>query len=586
MVLDAEQENRARAEASIEFSVGEQWPAEIKAAREKDKLPMLTLNLCDVLIWRVAGSIMANIPQLKTIPAESGDLEAALSIHKIIGSIERNSNAENIYKNVAVAALDGGFGYYRIMTQFPDDDTFEREIVMKYIKNRFTVRIDPDAELDNREDMDWAFIEETMKLEDFKRKYPKITPSYHFGESDEGTALEKWYYDSKIVVAEYYWKKPKTKTLLLVQDIGGKELTIEEGEHTRAQLEENGIKIIEEREVKSHDVMWVKTIGKKILEGPRKIPCKYIPIVKVIGKEKVVKGKTQLYSLIEQVKSSQRLLNYAITTQAIMVSKQPKAVWLSERSLIERNLKDFKRSSKEDVGVLIFDRDPEHPQDRPERILPPVSSQGYMDLINFSNNKIEETSGINEATLGKRSNEVSGKAIQARMLGSEIVTSVFSDNLIKGILHGGRILIDMIGRVYTDLDKVIRILGEDDTISYLKVNTIVRDADDPEKFEVENDISKGKYDYVIDASTSYKTRRRENIANYTLMLQLLVNHPVAQTVVASQIVRNMDVDNANEVAALIMSSLQQGGQGSSPNIEGNQTPTDSAVARRTALEPG
>jgi hypothetical protein len=584
----AEEENRIRAQDSIDFRVGDQWDKSVLEQREKDRLPSIVFNQCDVLISRVASNIIANLPFMTVAPEEEDDLLGARSVHKIIKHIERVNDAETIYQNLAEDTLDGGFGYYRIYTKFSDYDTFDQEIVMESIPNRFTVYYDPTAKKDTYEDAKYVIITEMVEREDFIDQYGEDKWDDFYSSDVNGTEHEQWFFDNKVRVAEVYWKEPvKRKRLRLLNVISGNELVINEDEVEKLTLlAENGYEIIDEREDESFVVMWAKVTGTDFLEEKIEIPSDFIPVVKAVGKRENVRGKEQLYSLIDNVKAPQQLLNYTLTTETIMVSMQPKATWIAPEDLVEGYEAEYRDSHHEDVGLLMFKRNPAFPGDKPELLPPPRSSQGYLNLIEFANQQIENTSGVTEALLGKKSNEVSGRAIQSRAAGSEMVNAVFGRNVLKAIAYGGRILVNMIGKVYNDVDKVVRVLGKNDGFEYISINNLVID---PKTGDVNilNDVSKNKYDYVVEASSNFKTKRRENVANFFQMLQLAANNPAAAAFTMAQIVRNMDVDNAEELAEQYMrlSGLAEN-QGSPPNTEGNINTAESAEARQTAVTGG
>jgi hypothetical protein len=350
-------------------------------------------------------------------------------------------------------------------------------------------------------------------------------------------------------------------------------------------LKENGYEVIDEREDESFQVMWTKLTGTEILEEKREVDSDFIPVIKAVGKRENIRGKEQLFSLIDNVKAPQQLLNYTLTTETIMVSMQPKATWQAAEDLVEGYEEVYADSHHENVGLLMYKRNPAFPADKPELLPPPRSSQGYLNLVEFANNQIENTSGVTEAMLGKKSNEVSGKAIQSRAAGSQMVNAVFGRNVLKAIAYGGKILINMIGRVYSDVDKVIRVLGKNDGVEYIRVNHPIIDPNTGE-VTLLNDISKNKYDYIVEASSNFKTKRRENVANFFQMLQLAQGNPAASAFIMSEIVRNMDIDNASGLAEKFIALSGLAGQpGSAPNIEGNQTSAESADARQQAVTP-
>jgi hypothetical protein len=311
-------------------------------------------------------------------------------------------------------------------------------------------------------------------------------------------------------------------------------------------LEDNDYIINEVKDIEADEVWWTKAIGEHLLETPIKFECDYIPVVKAVGKRLIVEGKQEFYSLIENVMAPQSLLNYALTTESILVGTQSKATWLAADDLVEGYEDIYAKSHTENIAMLTYHRNFAHPADKPELLRPPASSQGYINLIEYANRKIEETSGVTEAFLGQKSNEVSGRAIALRAQSSESVVSDFGDNLLTAILYTGKILINMIGKIYTKPDHIVRIIGESNAIEYLKLNPLT--LDDKGELTILNDISRPKFDYVIDAATTHKTKRRENVANLLQIYQLSSNNPNVQAIILPEMIRNMDIENSAKLA--------------------------------------
>jgi hypothetical protein len=73
---------------------------------------------------------------------------------------------------------------------------------------------------------------------------------------------------------------------------------------------------------------------------------------------------------------------------------------------------------------------------------------------------LKAVTGIYDGQLGARSNETSGRAILARQSQGQTANFHFQDNLAMAIRYTGRILIDLIPKIYSG-PKTLRILGED-----------------------------------------------------------------------------------------------------------------------------
>ena len=82
---------------------------------------------------------------------------------------------------------------------------------------------------------------------------------------------------------------------------------------------------------------------------------------------------------------------------------------------------------------------------------------------------LQDTIGVHDASIGKRSNEVSGVALQERQERGDLGTYDFIDNLAKAVVRVGEILVDMIPRCYTT-DYVRRVILPDDSEIMVDLN--------------------------------------------------------------------------------------------------------------------
>ena len=165
---------------------------------------------------------------------------------------------------------------------------------------------------------------------------------------------------------------------------------------------------------------------------------------------------------------------------------------------------------------------------------------------------MKEVTGIYDAALGQRSNEVSGKAIQARNTQSQMWRRPFtSRTFIRAIKHTGRILLDLIPNIY-DAQRTIRIVGEDGKVDLVAINQQVMGLD-----HVLNDVTVQAYDVVLDQGPSYNTKREE-AANG--MITFLQQAPSAAPVVLDLIANAQDWPNADKFAERLKTLLP-------PNIQ-------------------
>jgi len=91
----------------------------------------------------------------------------------------------------------------------------------------------------------------------------------------------------------------------------------------------------------------------------------------------------------------------------------------------------------------------------PQRVQPPVSSQGVNETVLLAAEDMKGVIGIYDSALGAQSNEVSGRAIMARDRQGDIGSFVYQDNWGRAIRHTATIVNDLIPHVY-DVERTIR----------------------------------------------------------------------------------------------------------------------------------
>jgi hypothetical protein len=157
--------------------------------------------------------------------------------------------------------------------------------------------------------------------------------------------------------------------------------------------------------------------------------------------------------------------------------------------------------------------------------------------------------GQYDASLGQKSNETSGRAIMARQREGDTATFHYVDNLARAVRHIGRIILDMIPRIY-DTQRIALILGEDDSQSNVTIDpehpqamTEYRDEMGEIKRIFNPNI--GTYDIYTTTGPSFTTRRVEAVDAMTAMTQA---NPQLWQVIGDLLIKNMDWPGAEEMA--------------------------------------
>ena len=549
-----EQEQRAAELDDLKFRAGEQWPDDVAAERKTAERPMLTINLMGKFVRQVTGDIRLNKPSIKVRPADSGaDVEMAETLSGMTRHIEQASDAQGAYVTAADSAASCGIGHFRILTQFSDDDTFEQDIRIKRIRNPFAVYWDPGAEEITKFDATWCFVTERMQKEDFEAKWPEAR-SADFKSSGLVDDITGWEEEDTVRIAEYWVKRPITKRLVLLET--GETLDV-------TGLKENelaGVEIVRQRRVETHEIVWYKMSGVEILEGPMPWAGKFIPIIPVVGEEIHIGDRQVRKGIIRDAKDPQRLYNFSRTMAAEAIQAAPKAPFMVTAAMIEGNKAKWDDANKGNPAYLVANVDPEMPGLLPQRVAPAAIPSALFSEAQFASEDMNGTTGIFPPSLGQKSNETSGVAIRERDLQSDVGTFVYIDNLARAIRHAGNILVDLIPKIY-DTERIVRVLGEDDTEDFVPINVPAVDDNDQPKLDkagnqvLLNDVSAGKYDVKVTTGPSFSTRRTESAAS---MMDFAKAVPEAAAAIGDLIAKNMDWPGAEIIAERLKKLLPPG----------------------------
>lgn len=545
---ERESDNRKFALEDLKFRAGEQWPVDIKNQRSADMRPCLTLNRLPQFIRQVTNEQRQNRPRIKISPVDGrSDIKTGGVIQGLVRHIEEDSNADVAYDTGFEAAATHGRGYWRILTEYENDLSFEQVIKIKRTRNAFTVYVDPSCQEPDYSDMQWAFVVEEINKDLFKDRYPHVNASQM--ELWVGTG-DMWINRDSVRVAEYFYIEREKKTLIEYEFIGvdeagneGMQVATGYQDEVEKEIPSGNFKLIQQRPVLAPTVKWCKHNGHQILEE-NTWPGKWIPIIPVLGDELDIEGKVRLSGIVRDAKDPQRMVNYWATSEAETIALAPKAPWIIAGGQVEGYERDWAQSNIRNKAYLTYKA-----IDLSGRPVPPPSRNNFEPAVQaitnarlLASDDMKATTGIYDPALGNKSNETSGKAIKARQTQSERGNLHYADNLVRSIRHTGRILVDLIPKIY-DSARVVRILGEDGTEETTMLN---QEFEDPKtKKPVLYDVTVGKYDVVIDAGPSYATKRQEAVE---AMAQITSAVPELINVIGDLLVKNMDWPGAQEMS--------------------------------------
>lgn len=540
LAADAESEIRRLYLEDLRFRAGDQWPDGIKRQREMDGRPCLTINQMPSFVKRVTNEQRQNRPAIKVDPVGDGaDQETAEILQGMIRHIEYDSDAESAYDTAFECAANGGFGYFRLTTEYDDPMSFEQVIKIKRVRNPLQIYLDPFAKEPDRSDANWGFAFETMSKEQFKKDYPQADASTMADWTSDG---DGWFQEDECRIAEYYYRESVTKTI--VQLTNG--MVVDKTVFDKNKLDES--LIAKQRDTQVFAIKWCKMNGLEVLEETD-IPGQWIPIIPVLGDELDVDGKIILEGVVRHAKDPQRQYNFMASATTETIALAPKAPFIGVEGQFEGHEAEWQAANVKNQPFLQY----KNVSSTNGQAVPAPQRQAFEPAIQAttmammqSSQDLKSVTGIYEAALGAPSNEISGSAIKARQQQTQGSNFNYQDNLKRALRQAGRIIVSWLPYIY-DTPRIQRIIGTDGTPKMVAINTPPDPNAQQGDVAIERlyDVTTGKYDVVIDTGPSYQTQRQEAADT---QLQLMKAFPPVMQAAADIIVANMDIPGAREIS--------------------------------------
>jgi len=534
LCAEADSTNRSEAFEDLKFAAGDQWPVEIQNSRTLEARPCLTINKIDPYIRQVTNQQRQQRPRMKAHGMNTQtDEKMAQTITGIFRHIEVNSDADQAYDNAFNFAVRMGWGYWRVVTDYVRDDSFDQEIFIKQITNPFTVYFDPNSVLPDGSDAERCLITEVMPKKAFRAMYPGKDDGTGFTQRSTGDTSAEWMMKEDIRIAEYFYTVRKATKLLLLTD-GSKVY--------KDEFDGDPLMIVDERDTVKKEIHWCKLTGMEILEE-RVLPGRFIPVIPVYGEQLIVDNKRKKFGLVRQAKDPQRMYNFWQTAFTESVALAPKAKWLMAEGQDEGHESEWAQANVKAYPVLRYkQKDIEgQPAPVPSRLQPEPPPAGVMAAAQSINDDLQSVLGIFDPSQMPTGN-ISGKALNGQQQQADMSNFHYYDNLTRSIRHTGKIILDLIPYIY-DTERVLRIIGDDEKPELVTINQRSQDDNGIEK--ILNDVTIGEYDVVMDTGPGFNSKRQEAV---NAMMPLITGNQELFNIAGDLVFRNMDFPGADIIA--------------------------------------
>lgn len=471
--------------------------------RVNNKKSVMVINELPQFIHQVNNDIRQNTPSIETLPSSDGDIETADAISDLVRGIEYQSSADEAYDTAGEYAVKCAIGFISVDHDYISDDSDDQELKICKEADPLTILIDPGSvECDGR-DMMGAIKLEPINKKEFQRLYKGKKFCSFIDPKNE-------HLKDSIVLANIYIKEISGKH--------GKTITIRR----------------------------YKFSGEERLDQTT-FPGEYVPIVPVIGEDVWIDGKRILSSLIRQARDPQLRLNHWACKEQEILNKAPIAPVMAVQGTLVNERRQWQNPDSEMVLEYKQKDLDGNPAPAPDRLQPATIPTGIINAMEGAKQNIKESLGMYNASIGERSNETSGVAIQRRQHEGDVATFHFPDNVRRSITQVGRILVSAASTVY-DTPRVVQTMNKEMKPKMLGINGAPLQEGQKRPY----DLTKGKYHVRVTTGASYTTKRQEASA---VLSDIFKQDPELMKIGGDLLFDNMDLPGMKALADRVRKTI-------------------------------
>ena len=532
---------------------GAQWEGNLE--KQFENKPMFEINKVHLAVIKVFNEYRNNRVSVDFISKDgSKDDKLADICDGLFKADEQDSRAEEAYDNAFEEAVGGGFGAFRLTTEYEDEEDEEDE--------RQRIRIEPiydadscvffdlDAKRQDKSDAKYGYVMYSITPEEYKEEYGEEAPTT-MDRSISNTEYD-WFAPDVVYIAEYYRVETEKETVYVYKNLTGDEerytdKDFEDDEDLERKLEAVGTVEVRRKKVKRRKIRKYIISGDKVLEDCGYIAGKNIPIIPVFGKRWYVDSVERCMGHVRLVKDAQRLKNMLTSKLAEIAALSavekpivtPEQIKGHEDTWANDNIENYAYLPLNPITDAVGQEQSMGPvgYSKPPSIPPALAA--LLQLVDID---IKELLG-NSTDADKMLSHVSGKAhemVQKRIDGQAYI---YMSNFAKAVQRTGEVYLSMAKEVYVENGrkmKVVDKLGESSQVE-LQIPGVGADGVVTEV----NDLTKASFDVTASVGPSSSSQREASVQTLIGMMQVSQNAEDAEVLQAMALM-NMEGDGISE----------------------------------------
>jgi hypothetical protein len=532
---------------------GAQWEGPLWDQYENK--PKFEVNKIHMAVIRIINEYRNNRVSVDFVSKEGSEYDKlADTLDGLLRADEQDSVASEAYDNAFEEAVGGGFGAWRLRTEYEDDEDDENEKQRICIEPIFdadsSVFFDLQAKRQDKSDAKFCYVLTAMTRDAYREAYeddpttwPKTVHQYEFD----------WMTPDIVFIAEYYRVEEVNETIRIFQRIDGEEERyrredFENDETLEDTLAAIGTVEVRQKRVKRRKIRKYIMSGGRVLEDCGYIAGKNIPIVPVYGKRWFVDNIERCMGHVRLAKDAQRLRNMQLSKlgEIAALSSVEKPILTPEQVAghqlmwAEDNIKDY-------PYLLI---NPVTSADGSMQVSPPVGytrspaiPPALAGIISVTEQDMKDVLG-NQEQGDKIVSNISGKAVEMIQQRLDMQTFIYMSNFAKAMKRCGEIWLSMAQEIYVEEGRSMKAVNENGDVSSVELMKPAINTNG--EMEYENDISSAKFDVDVQVGPTSQSKRAATVKALTGMLAITTD-PETQQVLQAMAMMNMEGEGISDV---------------------------------------
>lgn len=547
-------EHIERARNFLTFLYVDQWDMNVRQARETVNKPTMEFNKLTSIIRGILGEFRNNSPAL-TVRGVGKDVQQnAVDVREgLIRHIHYESDADIAYQIAGRHGLECGWGAARVVAEYESPDSFNQVLRIKPIMDFQSAFWDPTASEGNKMDGDYCGVYTMMSMDRFKKQWGKICPNPESVSGLTGNYYVRWNTRDTVMIAEMYYKEYYDKKLVQLSD--GQEMSEKEAKEVMEMQEKameqdpyadimgyQPLEIQNTRDVRDYKIKHIKFVQNKILEETD-YPGRLLPIPYIEGDTTVIDGEAIPVPYIQDAIDTQKLINYIGSEIAYGILRSRKETVIGTADMFAGHEDDWLNPQRVQ-GWIEYNFDKQ--AGKPEFIKPPAFSDSFLVAYQNANQDLMQILGRFEESRGQETNAISGIAINARQRAANKPVNLYDDNNQRGIKYIGKVLLDMIPHIY-DTERTVMIMSGDNQSKAVDLNKqkgfkMLPNGDvEP---NIENDMTKGKFDIEIRVDGSYDAQQAQAM---DVLIRLATINPAISNLIPDLLAEVSGLQNTQQL---------------------------------------